>query len=540
MTMSLNRAHKLEHIQADNSEFDLVVIGGGITGAGVAREAAGSGLRTLLVEQNDFSWGTSSRSSKMVHGGLRYLGSGHFRLTRDAVRERERLMTEAPGLIDPLRFIMPHYRKQFPGPRLFQALLWVYDRIARNHSRQRLSPAETLQWVPGLATDNLVAASGFTDAVTDDSRLVQRVIEEAEADGALCLNYLRADAILRAGAGSAVTGIRLRDTTIDGNGGPAITVRTPLVINATGAWAQQLQQANADNTRIRPLRGSHLVIPYSRLPVSCSVSLFHPRDRRPVFAFPWQGTTVLGTTDLDHEDNLSLEPTITREELDYLLQISQTLFPSSGIKESDIIATWAGVRPVVSERSPDGKPRKPSRENREHVIWSDNGLVSIAGGKLTTFRLIAREVLKQAREFMPGFSLRDDSAAVFTPPPELERPRDMSHRHWERLQGFYGRALGEVLNAASHTPIAHSETLWTELAWAAANTCVVHLDDLMLRRTRLGLTLPSGGESLLPEIRTVCQPILGWDDATWEHEQSRYLGIWQASYSLPATDGEAT
>jgi len=533
--MPQTRAQKLEQLRNGHPEFDIVVIGGGITGAGIAREAAGSGLRTLLVEQSDFSWGTSSRSSKMVHGGLRYLGSGQFNLTRDAVRERERLMAEAPGLIEPLRFIMPHYRKQFPGPGLFQVLLRVYDRIARNPSRQRLSPTETLQWVPGLATDDLVAASGFTDAVTDDSRLVQRVIEEAEADGALCLNYLQADAILRDEHSSAVTGVQLRDTV---TGGQAFTVNARLVANATGAWAQALQTTPTEGSRIRPLRGSHLVLPFSRLPVSCSVSLFHPQDRRPVFAFPWQGTTVLGTTDLDHENELSREPAITREELDYLLQISQTLFPASGISENDIIATWAGVRPVVTEESPSGKPVKPSKENREHVIWYDSGLVSIAGGKLTTFRLIAREVLGKAHDLMPDFSLRENDARVFSPVAELERPESISHRNWTRLQGFYGPALGSVLEAGSHDTVPHSETLWAELAWAAAHTCVVHLDDLLLRRTRLGLILPSGASEVLPEIRKVCQPILGWNDDTWDREQSRYLGIWQSSYSLPAVGGD--
>ncbi|NMT64927.1 glycerol-3-phosphate dehydrogenase/oxidase [Marinobacter orientalis] len=536
--MSLTRAQKLEQLRGGTAEFEIVVIGGGITGAGVAREAAGSGLRTLLIEQNDFSWGTSSRSSKMVHGGLRYLGSGQFNLTKDAVRERERLMAEAPGLIEPLRFIMPHYRKQFPGPRLFQILLRVYDRIARNPSRQHLSAAETLQWVPGLATDNLVAASGFTDAVTDDSRLVQRVIEEAEADGALCLNYLKAEAILRDGDSSRVTGIELRDTSTSA-AGQTFTISTALAINATGAWAKALQQTGDDTFRIRPLRGSHLVLPFSRLPVSCSVSLFHPRDRRPVFAFPWQGTTVLGTTDLDHEENLSREPAITREELDYLLEISGTLFPASGITENDIIATWAGVRPVVSEQGKNAKPLKPSQENREHVIWSDNGLISIAGGKLTTFRLIAREVLEKAQNLMPGFSLRNNDARVFSPPAKLVRPQTISHRNWERLQGFYGPALGEILNAGCHDTISGSDILWSELAWAAANTGVVHLDDLLLRRTRLGLILPSGGKALLPEIRMACQPVLGWDDDTWELEQSRYLGIWQAGYSLPADSGES-
>jgi glycerol-3-phosphate dehydrogenase len=471
----------------------------------------------------------------MIHGGLRYLGSGHFRLTRDAVRERERLLAEAPGLIDPLRFVMPHYQKQFPGPKLFQLLLRLYDRLAGKPSRQRLSPAEALQWVPGLSTNHLTGASGFTDAVTDDARLVQRVLEEAEADGAVCLNYMKAQAVLRNSETNAVTGVHLLDTSTEAQTLERI-VNTPLVINATGAWAGQLKQTDSSDTRIRPLRGSHLVIPYSRLPVSCSVSLFHPEDRRPVFAFPWQGTTVLGTTDLDHTESLSHEPAINREELDYLLKISSSLFPSSAITERDVIATWAGVRPVVTQSptlNQSKGTRKPSKENREHVIWSDNGLISVAGGKLTTFRLIAREVLERGQ--MPGFHLRSDALPVFASPPDLQRPDAISHQNWHRLQGFYGPALAEVLRAGTHETVGGTDTLWAELAWAAANTGVIHLDDLMLRRTRLGLVLPKGGKGLLPDIRCLCKPILAWDDTTWEREEARYLELWRSCYSLPAT-----
>ncbi|MFN2359809.1 MAG: glycerol-3-phosphate dehydrogenase C-terminal domain-containing protein, partial [Marinobacter sp.] len=211
-----------------------------------------------------------------------------------------------------------------------------------------------------------------------------------------------------------------------------------------------------------------------------------------------------------------------------------------GITEKDIIATWAGVRPIVSERNTDGKRKKPSKENREHVIWSDNGLISIAGGKLTTFRLIAREVLTRAQDLIPELTLRENDAPVFSPPEARARPEGIGHRTWERLEGFYGPALEHVLDAGAHTAIAGTDTLWAELAWAATNTSVVHLDDLLLRRTRLGLILPSGGKALLPEIRKLCQPKLGWDDDTWNGEQARYLGIWRASYSLPANGDKAT
>ncbi|WP_417568145.1 FAD-dependent oxidoreductase [Marinobacter sp.] len=521
------RADTLKALATDDTGFDVVVIGGGITGAGVAREAAGSGLRTLLVEQKDFSWGTSSRSSKMVHGGLRYLGSGHYGLTRDAVRERERLMAEAPGLIDPLRFIMPHFKGQFPGPRLFQLLLRVYDFIAQSPSRHFLSPAQSELWVPGLTRENLAGASGFTDAVTDDSRLVQRLIAEARRDGAICLNYTRAQEVQR--SNGMVCGLIIQPE----EGASPITVSAPLVINATGAWADLLQtgENGSGSMKIRPLRGSHLVLPWARLPVSCSVSLFHPQDRRPVFAFPWQGTTVLGTTDLDHEGNLDQEPVISEAETDYLLQIASRLFPASHISRSDILSTWAGVRPVVT----DGTGKSPSRENREHALREDRGLISIAGGKLTTFRVIAREALKQGLGEKAHSILRPGSQSVFTAPRELERPEQVGHQTWQRLQGLYGPDLDQVIASGALEPVVPDhpwDLLWAELLWACRAEDVRHLDDLLLRKTRLGLILPEGGKALLPDIKCRCQAILDWDDQRWADEEARYLGIYHGAYSL--------
>lgn len=527
-----SRQDALNTLRAADSPFDVVVLGGGITGAGVAREAAGSGLKTLLVEQRDFAWGTSSRSSKMVHGGLRYLGSGHLKLTRDAVRERERLLAEAPGLIDPLRFIMPHFHKQFPGPRLFQLLLRAYDRLAGQQSRLWLSPGETLQWVPGLDSHGLAGASGFTDAVTDDARLVQRIIAEARADGATCLNYVCARKILRDAAGQ-VTGVELVDTADDG-AGSAFRVTANLVINATGAWAQRLRPGAGQGSPIRPLRGSHLVVPFDKLPVACSVSLFHPDDRRPVFAFPWQGRTVLGTTDLDHREDLDHEPSITDAEVSYLLKIAATLFPGQPLGRSDIISTWSGVRPVVS----GGNELAPSKENREHVIWQDQGLISVAGGKLTTFRLIAREALDLGRHQLPAQrpapELRNERQPVLAPCPALPRPPGVSHDLWQRLQGYYGRQLEGLLTAGPLTTIGDSGVTWAELIWAAAHEDVMHLDDLLLRRTRIGLILPRGAEDQLPAIGTHCRKALGWSEPRWHSEVERYLALWQTAYGVPA------
>lgn len=530
-----HRDRLLQDLQAQDQDFDVVVVGGGITGAGIAREAAGSGYRTLLVEQKDFAWGTSSRSSKMVHGGLRYLGSGQYRLTREAVTERERLMAEAPGLIEPLRFVMPHFQRQFPGPRLFQLLLRLYDRIAGVRSRQLLTRGQTLQWVPGLNTNQLAGASGFTDAVTDDARLVQRVISEARHAGACCVNYVKALEVLR--HNGQVKGVELQAEAES----QTFRVNTPLVINATGAWAEHLQKSEAGNTAmvIRPLRGSHLVLPWQFLPVSCCVSLLHPDDKRPVFAFPWAGTTVLGTTDLDHTEGLDMEPGISGKEVDYLLRISDRLFPGATVSRHHVLSTWAGVRPVVTTAKAGRRNKAPSSESREHAIHSDRGLVSIGGGKLTTFRLIARQALTLGLgETAP---LRPETEPVFRPATGLQRPNTVSHQSWHRLQGFYGPDLQAVLQAGPVKPVTNAPTLsrapadllWAEVLWACKEGDIVHLDDLMLRRTRLGLVLPEGGKASLTTLKTCCQEALGWDDERWQAEVDRYLSIWRRGYSLP-------
>ena len=528
----MTRQQILADLKGGNTRFDVVVVGGGITGAGAAREAAGSGLRTLLVEQKDFSWGTSSRSSKMVHGGLRYLGSGHISLTRDAVRERQRMMAEAPGLVDPLQFVMPHYQGQFPGPRLFQALLSVYDRLAGVRSRQRLTPSQTQQCAPGLRRSRLLGASLFTDALTDDSRLVQRLIAEASQDGARCLNYVSANRITRDEAG------RVNGLVVVPEGEPpesGIAVSAPIVINATGAWADRLQQQcpSEQPLSIRPLRGSHLVVPWQRLPITCAVSLFHPEDKRPVFAFPWAGTTVLGTTDLDHPGNLDQEPVITEQEVHYLLQVAEHLFPGASLTARDVVSTWAGVRPVVT----DGQGKAPSRENREHALRQDKGLISVAGGKLTTFRQIAREALEAALGPDGSHRLRADDQPVFQPPADLDRPTAVRHLTWQRLKGYYGPALTELCRNADLTEVADTGVLWAELEWACQHEQVQHLDDLLLRRTRLGLVCPAGARTLLPELQKRCQRLLDWSDDRWQREVERYLSLYQQAYALPSEGG---
>ncbi|MBS7661265.1 glycerol-3-phosphate dehydrogenase/oxidase [Pseudomonas lalucatii] len=502
-------------------DWDLIVVGGGICGAGILREAARRGWTCLLLEQRDFAWGTSSRSSKMVHGGLRYIAKGQLGLTRDAVRERQRLLAEAPGLVEPLSFLMAHYRGQFPGPRVFGGLLALYDALAgrRNHLYY---PRQALRYLaPGLKEDGLLGATRFFDAVTDDARLVMRVLGEARGDGAEALNGVRVLELLR--EGGRVVGLLAEDRET----GRRYRLRSRAVAQATGAWADRLD----GGARIRPLRGSHLLLPAWCLPVAHAFSFMHAADGRPVFVFPWEGATVVGTTDLDHREPLDQEACISVVELDYLLAACAQQFPAARIGSGDVLSTWAGVRPVVS----DGEAgRRPSDETREHALWVEPGSVTLAGGKLTTFRPLALEVLRACAEFV-GRPLVDGGAATFRPcanPPVTH----LSPARQKRLGGRYGRELPGLLALQAEVgsqPVAGSETLWIELAWAAQHELVLHLDDLLLRRTRLGLLLPGGAQAQLPRIRALCQPRLGWSDARWEQEQRDYLALWRRCYSVP-------
>lgn len=513
--------------------FDMIVIGGGITGAGVALEASRRGLRTLLVEQKDFAWGSSSRSSKMVHGGLRYLASGQLRLARESVRERERLLQELPGLVEPLQFVMPHYRGRFPGPRVLGAVLWAYDRLAGRHNHEFYRGDSVLQWVPGINRHRLLGGSRFADAVTDDARLVLRVLQEARAEGALTLNYVRAKTVRR--SANMVSGVELEDIET----GAQLIINAPLVVNATGAWTDHMLTQPGQQGVMRPLRGSHLVVPSWRLPVACAVSLMHPADGRPVFVFPWEGVTVIGTTDLDHRQDLRDEARISEQEVEYLLAIVPQIFPGLTVRREHVQSTWAGVRPVVRTRQND-PATKASREKREHVLWDDQGLISVAGGKLTTFRPIALEVLAKAKPYLtdkPDHSVCDVDPLFPPAPRHIDRPAGVSGTTWRRLKGRYGRVLPHVMNAGSLHPVAGTGTLWAELGWAVSGEDVVHLDDLMLRRTRLGILLPEGGREILPALRPLCQKALSWDDSRWVREEARYLQLWGAHYSLPGSPG---
>jgi len=506
-----------------DAEWDLLVIGGGITGAGLCREAARRGWRVALVEQRDFAWGTSSRSSKLVHGGLRYLKEGRLGLTLHSVRERQRLMEQAPELIEPQSFLMADCPGRGPSARMLGVGLTLYDWMAgqRNHG---YFDREAAQWIaPGLAPKGLRGVTLYRDAKTDDARLVLRVLAEAERDGALTLNYARAGAPLK--AGSQVCGMAVEDAET----GVAVEVRARAVVNATGAWADSLRAGVGAKPMLRPLRGSHLVVPHWRLPVAQSISLIHPRDGRPVFFYPWEGATLIGTTDLDHRGDLADEASISAPEVDYLLAAVNDQFPGAALTAADVAACYAGVRPIVDDGSGN-----PSKAPREHVVLNESGLITVCGGKLTTFRTMAQDGLALAAPLVGKPFARDDGA-VFSPAAPLDPrwPGAVRHRLAARY-GFMAARSAGLAQPGDLETVPGTNALWLELRVAAAGEAVVHLDDLLLRRTRLGILLARGGLDHEPRIRALCRPALGWNDERWQAEVARYRALIGAHYSVPA------
>lgn len=507
--------------------WDLVVIGGGITGAGILSEAAKHGKKVLLVEAQDFASGTSSRSTKLVHGGLRYLRQGQFLVTRKSVRERERLMQEGKGLVDPLAFSLG----VFPGDEMpkwmYGVGLAMYDALAWKWAHEAQTKDQIIAHIPPMKGGAVTGGYRYFDAQTDDARLTLRVIREGVKHGGTAINYVRADKLLRTEDGK-VRGVVVRDMAPGPKNGRTLEVQAKAVISATGAWADELRADLGKEKRLRRIRGSHLTFKASRLPLPEAVSLIHPRDQRAVFAIPWEGVAIFGTTDVDH-GGLEEEPAISQSETEYLMEAVTKAFPSLALGVDDVISTWSGVRPVIDTGKSD-----PSKESREHAIWKEDGLLTISGGKLTTFVVMARDALAAVEGELGGLGPR---TRIFDEgPSEVTFPEDLSPVARTRLLGRFGTEVVDVLaNPQLARPIGGSVALYGELAHAARTEAVVNLSDLLLRRVRLGLLLPNGGLDEIEHVRKVAQPELGWDDERWTKEVADYRATWRKAYAVPGT-----
>jgi glycerol-3-phosphate dehydrogenase len=506
--------------------WDVLVVGGGILGAAVMCEAARIGLRVLMVDQSDFASGTSSRSSKLVHGGLHYLMRYQFGMAIASVRERERLLRDAPGLVEHLNFLVPVFAEDRLPDWLVKIGLGTYEALARRaRLARRLDASVVAKGAPGITLD-YERAYVYGDAKTDDARVVLRVIDQGRRLGGEARNYVRVDEVLRNRAGK-ICGARIRDRET----GCAVELSALTIVNATGPWAEDLLERRKQRSRFRLVRGSHVVISQDALPLTTAVAAKHPITRTPMYFIPWQGATVVGTTSVAHDHALECTPTISQGEADYLLTGTQTLFPAAGIDRSSVVSTFAGVRPIVDFQSGD-----LSKAARDHLIWDDDGMVTVAGGKLTLFRPIALEILRKLRTRLPEIPRGGSQAPALDELPPMPADQRFDAATSLRLLACYGLdGLTSIANSPTNelTPIPGLGVMPAELRWIARSEQVVHLEDLLLRRVRVGLTVQEGGVPWLDPVRDVVQPELQWDDERWNLECALYGTTWTHAHGIP-------
>ncbi len=516
--------------------FDVLVIGGGITGAGVAREAALRGLRVALVERRDFAVGTSSRSSKLIHGGLRYLPQGDVALVREAATERKVLRRLAPHLAQPIQMLVPVYSR---GAYLtIRAGLFTYDRmagVAKEERNRMLSREEVLTLEPLLRDERLYGAGLYYEYLTDDARLVLDTLKAAAALGAVITSYtpvvrLHLEHGRVAGAWIA-----------DAFGGAEHLVRARTVVNAAGPWVDEIRalQDGGETRRLHLTKGIHLVLPRERLQVGRCVVMRAP-DKRSVFVIPHGSVVYLGTTDTDYTGRLD-DPPITVEDAEYLLSAANQTFTCEPLDLDDVIGAWAGLRPLLHEEG-----RKPSEISRkDEIMLGPTGLISVAGGKLTTYRRMAQRVLRLvlARFEEEKRALPEPLGESATSPlsgGDFEGSLDELTRalgqRWklvrpevlQRLTALYGRNAEWIAGAISADPVLGEETpdgtglTRAEVLYNVRQEMACTLEDVLERRTRLFLWDRHNGLLAAPVVAQWMAEWLGWTDQQCEEQLAGY------------------
>jgi glycerol-3-phosphate dehydrogenase len=548
--------------------YDVLVIGGGITGAGVALDAASRGYSVALVEQADFASGTSSRSSKLVHGGLRYLQSFDLGLVREALLERQLMVRLAPHLVRPLPFVVPAFDGSHPD-RLTGIGLNMYDVMAAPSLRGRRSarraagadgeadwsPArhrlidgdEVARLLPAIAHRRPTGGYLFYDCQTDDARLVLTVLGEAERFGAVCANRLRVTD-LRPGPGTGTAA-----TVADGEAGGGFAIRAEHVVNATGVWADRIRpgelHSEAELPRITPSRGSHVLLDRADLPLEAG-AIVPVGDGRSIFALPWLGRTLLGTTDNAYAGDVDhVRP--APEDVEYLLGAVNAFFGVS-LDAGHATGAYAGVRPLIS--SGDSR-RSVDISRRAELYETSSGLITITGGKLTTWRRMARLVVDRIVE-RDGREApcRTHEIPLGAPvdPAALPRVDGVPEGAYAMLAGRYGYAAARVLQTAATDPrlaapiVADLPDLLAEAPFAAAHEQARSVGDVLLRRTRLGLLagreLTAPGAAVARRVAEAMGATLGWDGARVEAEIARFAEeAWAEgiALSLEPRPGEA-
>jgi glycerol-3-phosphate dehydrogenase len=517
--------------------FDVLVIGGGITGAGAALDAASRGLRVALVESRDLASGTSSRSSKLIHGGLRYLEQFDFKLVFEALRERDLLVSKlAPHLVKPVSFMYPLYKKVVERPYVGAGLV-LYDAMEGTRRpvphHRHLSARGALKRAPALSPDRLAGAMLYYDAQVDDARHTLTVARTAAAHSAVIATRVSAVRLLRGEDGIRVSGARVRDE----SSGRELDVRADAVVVCAGVWTDLVHELAGVQAgyRVRMSKGVHIVVP--REAVRSDTGMILRTEKSVLFFIPWGERWIVGTTDTDWSGERE-EPAVTEEDIDYILTAANRVL-ARPLTRSDVIAVYAGLRPLVAADA--SKPT--TKLSREHVVEVPvPGLASIAGGKFTTYRLMARDVIDAAvagldREVPGSVTDRvpllgaDGLAAVQPAAGRLAEDYGVSRATVEHLLGRYGTLAEEVLRLVKAEPglglpLAEGQPyLRAEVAYAVTHENALHVEDVLIRRTRLFMEAGDSGADAAAEVSAIMGRLLGWSRRRRAAEARRYLDL---------------
>jgi glycerol-3-phosphate dehydrogenase len=485
--------------------LDLLVIGGGITGAGVARDAAMRGLRTALVERDDFASGTSSRSSRLIHGGLRYLEHGEFHLVFEASRERRTLLRIAPHLVKPLRFTWPVYRgARVPKWKLRSALM-LYDTLAlfRNIERHRMLSAVELEALePRLRRDGLTGGGTYYDAHADDALLTLANARAAADAGALVMNHTAARALVVEGGVVRGAGVECQLTR------RLVRVSAKCIVNATGPWSDSVRQL-ADPTvksGIRGTKGAHIAVPRARVGNEQAIAITHPRDGRVMFILPAGAFTIVGTTDTDYDGPLD-DVRASRDDVAYLLEAANHYAPAANLSANDVTAAWAGIRPLVASGA-----ATTAAVSREHAISvTAPGMLTVTGGKLTTYRLMAEQIVDRAEKIIGARHVRSTTARVVL----------VNDDRTGRYDGPGAIPLAPDL-----------PYVWGQVRDAVTHGMALRLADVLVRRIPVAFETRDHGASLAPAVARVMAPLLGWSADQEREEIERFAKDAERSFRV--------
>lgn len=543
---------RTEYLQvAKHSLFDLVVIGGGIAGVGVAQNAASRGLSVALIEKDDFASGTSSKTTKLIHGGLRYLEQFRLKLTAQLCQERARLERLAPHLIRDFSFILPLSKRHRWFNWKAHLGLTLYDLVALSsqvdHHFHSLNKDEVLDSAPALTPRDLAGGLRFHDCITDDCRIVISVLKSACQEGATAINYLQAKSFSM--NNGQIDGVQCRDR----YSGEEFVIKTKACVNATGVWTDEVCRFG-DATwrdRITPSKGTHIIVPSSAF--ETNTALFLPtNDNRYVFVVPWQRALMIGTTDDPYKGDIN-NPVPAADEVDYLLHIVNTYTDTQRLNRSDIVGSFSGLRPLV-RFNPSSGSEDTSGMSREHLIFeTTGGLTNVAGGKLTSYRLMAAEVVDEAMKkltdvkvgptrtdklMLGGWTDKNDFVTQSSTIATVARRLSIDPATIDHLVESYGAESAEILTFVEQDPSLAERIcpdyapIMAEVAFCVLREMAVCLEDVLFRRVRLGILNQKQTLDASPKVALLMQRLLDWDQQR-VHAELEYVAKYIEEHTAP-------